>query len=71
MTAIEVAIEELKNLPSPQQKEAVQFIHDLGCAAKTQKNAILSKLAGRISDQEADQWQEAVNECRKIEHENW
>lgn len=71
MTAIDIAIEELKNLPFPQQKEAVQFIHELGNATKIQKNNILDELAGSISAQEAQEWEEAVNECRKIEHENW
>ena len=71
MTAIEVAIEELKKLPSTQQEEAVQFIHELGTSAKIQKEAILSKLAGCINEQEAEEWQNAVNECREVEHEKW
>ena len=71
MTAIEVAIEELRKLPTAQQEEAVQFIHALGSSAKTQKDVILSKLAGCINEQEAEEWQNAVNECREVEHENW
>ncbi len=71
MSALEIAIEELKTLPPLQQDEAARFIHSLKASARARKDVILEKTFGCLNEEEADEWENAVKECRKIDHEGW
>jgi hypothetical protein len=71
MSVLEVAIKELKTLPPSKQDEAAKFIHSLHTSAVLQKEAILEKTFGCLSQAEADEWESAVKECSKIDHEDW
>ena len=71
MSVLEVTIEELKTLPPSQQNEAARFIHELHASVAVQKEAVLKKTFGCLSQAEADEWEAAVEECRKIDDEGW
>ena len=71
MSVLEVTIEELKMLPPSQQDEAAKFIHALRASVAAQREAVLKKTFGCLSQAEADEWEAAVEECRKIDDEGW
>ena len=61
----------IKDAALSQQDEAAKFIHSLHASAALQKKAILKKTFGCLSQAEADEWESAVKECSKIDHEDW
>lgn len=62
MSELELAIEELKTLPNPEQEEAARFIHSLKEAARAKREAIIEKTFGCLSLEEAESWEKAINE---------
>lgn len=71
MSVLEIAIEELRTLPSTQLDEAVKFIHALRASATVQKDAVLEATFGCLNKEDADKWEAAVNECGSTEREDW
>ena len=71
MLALESVTEELKSLPAAEFEEAAKFIHSLKESAKIRKKAILEKTFGCLNEAEADEWEAAVKECRRIDNEGW
>lgn len=68
MSELELVIEELKTLPNPEQEEAARFIRSLKEAARAKKDAVIEKTFGCLSPEEADSWEQAINERSPIEN---
>ena len=71
MSVLEIAIKELKTLSPSKQDVAAKFIHSLHASTALQKEAILEKTFGCLSQAEANEWESAVNECSKIDYVSW
>lgn len=71
MSALELAIEELKALPPLHQDEAVQFIHSLKQSAMAHKQAVLEKTYGCLTPEEAAEWEAAIEEGNQIDYGTW
>lgn len=67
MTALTAIIEDLKQLPPDKREEAATFIHSLRIVSKAEKKAAFDDIFGWMSSEEADQYEQAIEEsCERI-----
>lgn len=69
---IENVVEELKSLPPERLEEVASYIHSVNEQSRRERRSkALKETFGVISESEAHEWEASVNDCRKIDHENW
>ncbi|MFW5882844.1 MAG: hypothetical protein ACOCVG_00585, partial [Verrucomicrobiota bacterium] len=61
----------LKSLSPAQQDEAAKFIHHLKESEVARREEVIEKTFGCLTDKEADEWAAAIEECSRVDHENW
>jgi hypothetical protein len=71
MSVLETIVEELKGLPSAKLEEAASYVHQLKTAALEERRTILDSLAGSLSEEDANAFDEAIKECRRIDPREW
>lgn len=70
--AIDHVVQELRSLPPDKQAHAARYIHALKEQALADRNAILEQIFHNdLSSGEIDEWDYAVQSCRKIDVESW
>ena len=63
MSSLELAVATLRSLPEAFQGQAVEFIHKLHAASRQERREALRKTAGCLSDEEADDMEQAIEEA--------
>ena len=71
MSALSVIVDELKTLPPKELEAAALFIHDLKVKRKHEKDQMLHDTAGSLSGSNAEAFAHAIEDCEKIDGENW
>lgn len=72
MSTLELAVEDLKSLPPHVLEQVAGYIHSLKGVQGLDRKAILGKTSGALTDDEADEWEKAINEdCEKIDARDW
>ena len=71
MSILELAMEELKAIPSHKLSEAIQFLHKLREQSQGERIAALEASAGCLSPEEADEMDRALADCRRIDANEW
>lgn len=63
---------EMKALPIEKQKEVADLVHSMHQKALQERNHSLRSFFENcdITPEEADEWENAVSECRRIEDDN-
>ena len=70
-TAIDAIVNELKVLPPEQLEQAAAFIHHLRQTSQEERLSTLRRLSGCITQEEADEWLKAVEDCEHIDESGW
>lgn len=72
MTALESIIEELKTLPNGKLEEAASYIHILKSRSADEHKVTLKRLRGSLSDQDASELTQIIEEgCEKVDENGW
>jgi len=72
MSTIEMVVEDLKMLPPHILEQAAGYIHSLKSVQGVNRETLLSRTAGALSTEEADEWEKAISEdCEKIDARDW
>ncbi len=72
MSRLEIIVEDLKSLPTPQLEVAGDFIHRLKRMKEEERQAILARTAGTLSKEEAIEMERIIEEgCEKIDESGW
>ena len=72
MSPIENIVEDLKVLPPARLKVAADFVHRLKRISEEERQSILTRTAGSLSAEEADDLERAIEEgCEKIDEHGW
>ena len=72
MSSLENIVEDLKVLPPARLEVAADFVHRLKRISEEERQSILTRTAGAISPEEADDLERAIDEgCEKIDEHGW
>ena len=72
MSALEMAMEELKALPPHKLAEAVSYLHSLRETSLEERLAAWKSTGGSLSNEEADELARNIEEsCERIDPDQW
>ena len=72
MSPIETIVEDLKALPPARLEVAADFVHRLKRISEEERNAVLTRTAGALSLEEADELERVIEEgCERIDEHGW
>jgi hypothetical protein len=72
MSALEAVVEELKVLPPSQLAQAADFIHRLKTISQSERQTILDRTFGSLTEEEAAEMERAIEEgCEQIDERDW
>jgi hypothetical protein len=71
MSPIDAIVEELKVLPPKRLEEAAAYIHHLRQVSQVERLQALRQTAGSLTQEEADNWAKAVEDCERIDDSGW
>lgn len=72
MSSLENIVEDLKVLPPAKLEVAADFVHRLKRISEEERQSILTRTAGALSAEEADELERAIDEsCEKIDENGW
>ena len=71
MDPIESVVAELKLLSLGQLEQAALYIHQLQRPTQTERSAALRSTSGILSQQEANEWMEAIESCERVDESTW
>ncbi|HEX7362973.1 MAG TPA: hypothetical protein VF283_20975 [Bryobacteraceae bacterium] len=72
MSGFEAIVEDLKSLPPEKLEVAADFIRRLKPFSQTEREAILARTFGSLSQEDAEAMQEAIEKgCETIDEQSW
>jgi hypothetical protein len=72
VSPIENIVEDLKSLPPARLEVAADFVQRLKRISQEERQAILTRTAGALSAEEADELERVIEEgCEKIDEHGW
>ena len=72
VSRLENIVEDLKSLPPARLEVAADFVHRLKRISEDERLAILTRTAGALSPEEADDLERVIDEgCEKIDEHGW
>ena len=72
MSPLENIFEDLKSLPPAKLEVAADFVQRLKRISEDERQAILTRTAGALSPEEADELERVIEEgCEKIDEHGW
>jgi hypothetical protein len=72
VSPLENIVEDLKSLPPARLEVAADFVHRLKRISEDERQAILTRTAGALSREEADELERVIEEgCEKIDEHGW
>jgi hypothetical protein len=72
VSPLENIVEDLKTLPPARLEVAADFVHRLKQIGEEERQAILTRTAGALSPEEADELARIIEEgCEKIDEHGW
>jgi len=72
VSPLENIVEDLKSLPPARLEVAADFVHRLKRISEEERQAILTRTAGALSPEEADELERVIEEgCEKIDEHGW
>lgn len=72
VSPLENIVEDLKTLPPAKLEVAADFVHRLKRISDEERQAILTRTAGALSPEEADEMERAIEEgCERIDEDGW
>ena len=72
MSPLENIVADLKSLPPAKLEVAAGFVQRLKRISQEERQAILTRTAGALSPQEADELERVIEEgCEKIDEHGW
>ncbi len=72
VSPLENIVEDLKTLPPARLEVAADFVHRLKRIGEEERQAILTRTAGALSPEEADELARIIEEgCEKIDEHGW
>lgn len=72
MSPLENIVEDLKSLPPARLEVAADFVQRLKRISEEERQAILTRTAGALSPEEADELERVIEEgCEKIDEHGW
>jgi len=72
VSPLENIVEDLKSLPPARLEVAADFVHRLKRISEEERQPILTRTAGALSQQEADELERVIEEgCEKTDEHGW
>jgi hypothetical protein len=72
MSRLESIVDDLRSLPPEKLEVAADFLHRLKRVSEEERQAILTRTAGALSAEEADELERLIEEgCEKIDEDGW
>jgi hypothetical protein len=72
VSPLENIVEELKALPPAKLELAADFVHRLKRISDEERQAILTRTAGALAPEEADEMDRIIEEgCERIDEDSW
>lgn len=72
MSRLEAIVDDLKSLPPDRLEVAADFIRRLKPISQEERDAILARTFGSLSQEDADAMEKAIEEgCEKIDEQGW
>jgi hypothetical protein len=72
MSPLEAIVEELKALPPSQLAQAADFIHRLKTVTQAERQAILERTFGSLTEEEATEMERVIEQgCEQIDERDW
>ena len=72
MSSLEAIVEELKTLPPSQFARAADFIHRLKTVTQAERQAILERTFGSLTEEEATEMERVIEQgCEQIDERDW
>jgi hypothetical protein len=72
VSSLESIVEDLKSLPPTRLEVAADFVHRLKRISEQERQAILTRTAGALSLEEADELERVIEEgCEQIDENGW
>ena len=71
MSPIDAIVEDLKILPPARLDEAAAYVHRLHHASQAERLDALRDTAGSLTAAEADDWDQAIEDCERIDESGW
>lgn len=72
VSPLENIVEELKSLPPSKLEVAADFVHRLKRISDEERQSILTRTAGALSAEEADEMEQAIEEgCERVDEDGW
>jgi len=72
VTRLESIVEDLKSLPPEKLEEAADFIRRLKPVSRKEREVILARTFGSLSQQDAEAMLKAIEEgCERIDEQGW
>lgn len=72
MSRLEAIVEDLKSLPPAKLEAAADYVHRLKRISEEERRAILSRTAGALSPEDADELERVIEEgCERIDESGW
>ena len=72
MSPLENIDEDLKSLPPDKLELAADYIHRLKRISQEERQAILARTAGSLSQETADEMEKAIEEgCERVDESHW
>jgi len=72
VSRLEAIVEDLKSLPPAKLEAAADYVHRLMRISEEERPAILSRTAGALSPEDADELERVIEEgCEKIDESGW
>jgi len=72
MAKLQEIFEELKTLPPEQLESVADYVHRLHYTSQQERKAALRSNAGSLSDQEAAELTQIIEEgCEQVDEQNW
>ncbi len=72
VSPLESIVEDLKALPPSKLEVAADFVHRLKRISDEERQAILTRTAGALSPEAADELERVIEEgCEKVDEDGW
>jgi len=72
MSPLENIVEDLRSLPPEKLELVADYIHRLKEVSSERRRAILSRTAGSLSRETADEMERAIEEgCERVDESHW
>jgi len=72
VSTLEAIVEKLKALPPEKLEQAADYVRRLKEMSEADRSEALEKTAGTLTKEEADAWEQAINEdCERIDDPEW